>query len=665
MEGGAFFAAIVGALAIGFAVGCSAMVVYARGVEKAEASICTLFGVNVPRGELALQESQRSAKDLEKLARYAARVLTWMSDDSVRLTTLVRLVVECIYDLIPAQRVSLYIVDHAKRELWVALSQDVMGMRIPFGVGIVGRVAETGISLNVADCYGNGDFFPAVDDVTRFVTRSMLCMPVRNGTEVLAVIAVINKVELPAVVSAPDLEAFRDELDPVPFDTHDEGILSTFALQVGLALRKCVLQSALMKIQSDRNLDLQEGAAAAAGAVGVRPSAADVAASLADAQDSLLREFMDNSLANPALAFLRPRSDSAAAPEAKDAVGRSSGAGDGSGGDEVGGGLGCLAWPEAPDAGCADLVERWALDVHALSEGELLGCCEAILRMRTPAAAAAGSASLRRFVLEVRRNYRDENAFHNFYHAAATVHVTHKILQLAPVGDFLEPVALFGLAIGAFCHDLGHPGVNNGFLVNTADPIALQHNDDAVLERFHAAKAFEVLRTDGCEILAGVAAEDYCAMRRCIIDAILSTDMSRHFELVATLRERDPSMPWGRPEDPLYRKKNGALLVKAVVHAADLVGQALPWELSQKWSDRVLQEFRAQARMEVERGLPKTPHMHGLDSPAAVLNLQKGFVENIVLPLWSGMVRILPGVAHLEENARQNADRYGEALAAT
>ena len=69
--------------------------------------------------------------------------------------------------------------------------------------------------------------------------------------------------------------------------------------------------------------------------------------------------------------------------------------------------------------------------------------------------------------------------------------------------------------------------------------------------------------------------------------------------------------------------------------------------------------------MEVERGLPKTPHMHGLDSPAAVLNLQKGFVENIVLPLWSGMVRILPGVAHLEENARQNADRYGEALAAT
>ena len=33
------------------------------------------------------------------------------------------------------------------------------------------------------------------------------------------------------------------------------------------------------------------------------------------------------------------------------------------------------------------------------------------------------------------------------------------------------------LSLAALCHDLDHPGVNNDFLINSADPFALLHDD--------------------------------------------------------------------------------------------------------------------------------------------------------------------------------------------
>ena len=48
--------------------------------------------------------------------------------------------------------------------------------------------------------------------------------------------------------------------------------------------------------------------------------------------------------------------------------------------------------------------------------------------------------------------------------------------------------------IAAAAHDVGHPGVNNDFLKMTSSDLALRYNDQSVLEHFHAATCFEVLR---------------------------------------------------------------------------------------------------------------------------------------------------------------------------
>lgn len=49
------------------------------------------------------------------------------------------------------------------------------------------------------------------------------------------------------------------------------------------------------------------------------------------------------------------------------------------------------------------------------------------------------------------------------------------------------------MLISAFVHDTDHPGVNNLYLVNTRDKLALRYNDKSVLENHHIAMAFNTM----------------------------------------------------------------------------------------------------------------------------------------------------------------------------
>lgn len=67
-------------------------------------------------------------------------------------------------------------------------------IRVPFGTGIAGKVAESGTSLNIPDAYACGLFNPAIDKKTGFRTRNILCCPISDmaGNHV-AVIQVQHK----------------------------------------------------------------------------------------------------------------------------------------------------------------------------------------------------------------------------------------------------------------------------------------------------------------------------------------------------------------------------------------------------------------------------------------------------------------------------------------
>ena len=47
--------------------------------------------------------------------------------------------------------------------------------------------------------------------------------------------------------------------------------------------------------------------------------------------------------------------------------------------------------------------------------------------------------------------------------------------------------------LASLMHDLGHPGVNNGYLISTKHPKAVRYNDRSILENHHCAMTFKLL----------------------------------------------------------------------------------------------------------------------------------------------------------------------------
>ena len=95
-----------------------------------------------------------------------------MSTNDEHLRPLVDLVVDSVYSLMDCQRVTLYFVDHSKKELWIALAKDeaVKGIRIPLGSGIAGRVAL--VSLGLQRCCTQS---PLQVLTKRIMSNSLFC----------------------------------------------------------------------------------------------------------------------------------------------------------------------------------------------------------------------------------------------------------------------------------------------------------------------------------------------------------------------------------------------------------------------------------------------------------------------------------------------------------
>jgi hypothetical protein len=75
-----------------------------------------------------------------------------------------------------------------------------------------------------------------------------------------------------------------------------------------------------------------------------------------------------------------------------------------------------------------------------------------------------------------------------------------------------------------------------------------------------------------------------------MLNAILSTDMAIHFELLSKLTARLETGEPLKKED----KEDRAMLINILLHAADISNLCRPYELSRHWSDCLHEEFLAQ-----------------------------------------------------------------------
>jgi adenylate cyclase len=97
-----------------------------------------------------------------------------------------------------AERATLFLDDPATHELY-SRSMTEHGpreIRMRNDRGIAGKVFHTGEGMVVNDAYAHPDFNPEVDETTGYVTRQILCAPIRTGRgELIGVAQVLNRVD--------------------------------------------------------------------------------------------------------------------------------------------------------------------------------------------------------------------------------------------------------------------------------------------------------------------------------------------------------------------------------------------------------------------------------------------------------------------------------------
>lgn len=118
--------------------------------------------------------------------------------------------------------------------------------------------------------------------------------------------------------------------------------------------------------------------------------------------------------------------------------------------------------------------------------------------------------------------------YHNDLHGADVMHMSYYFLKQTRLVNTLEITELDQLAIiiASVCHDIGHDGYTNGYHVNTISGRAIDSNDVATQEMFHASELFRILNNSEYQFLDSLSREEYVHFRKRAVQLILATDMS-------------------------------------------------------------------------------------------------------------------------------------------
>jgi hypothetical protein len=78
---------------------------------------------------------------------------------------------------------------------------------------------------------------------------------------------------------------------------------------------------------------------------------------------------------------------------------------------------------------------------------------------------------------------------------------------------YFSDLDIMACFLSCLMSDLGHPGVNNAYLVATRHPKAIRYNDRSVLENHHCAMAFKFLLDPANDIFELLTEAQYWNIR--------------------------------------------------------------------------------------------------------------------------------------------------------
>jgi diguanylate cyclase (GGDEF)-like protein len=142
--------------------------------------------------EAAATDRKRQLQELS-IFHEVAKALT----SSLNLDSILQTIMEKVAEYFRPDTWSLLLVDEGKDELYFAIAvgdaaDALKNVRLKLGEGIAGWVAKHGEPLIVPDVYTDPRFAKRVDEMTKWQTRSIICVPLKAKHRVLAVMQLIN-----------------------------------------------------------------------------------------------------------------------------------------------------------------------------------------------------------------------------------------------------------------------------------------------------------------------------------------------------------------------------------------------------------------------------------------------------------------------------------------
>jgi len=205
------------------------------------------------------------------------------------------------------------------------------------------------------------------------------------------------------------------------------------------------------------------------------------------------------------------------------------------------------------------------------------------------------------WINKIKGKYNVEPTYHNWWHGIDVLHTTFRLMACAQAESYLSKLEIFSTMVAATGHDVGHPGVNNAFLVKSKNELALKYNDKSPLENMHCATLYEVAGQQDADIFGTLTDEQWHDCRKQIVECILNTDMVNHFGNVGKLQNffevsgvevsnfvnavASGAADVAVPEvftDAVEGPKNRLLLQETFLHAADLSNPVKPLAVYQK-----------------------------------------------------------------------------------
>ena len=257
---------------------------------------------------------------------------------------------------------------------------------------------------------------------------------------------------------------------------------------------------------------------------------------------------------------------------------------------------------------------------------------------------------------KIAEGYIKSNPYHTDLHAADITHTCLIYLKIGKVNKIckLSKNSKCALFLSCICHDYKHPGVNNNFLKETKNKIAIKYNDISILENMHIAKTFKLINDPNNEynIFQDLDNNTYKQFRKEMISCVLATDMTFHNDILQFLKNLKKNESSNETEDK-KDKNEYQNYMNVLIHSADISNPTKPFNIYFQWAELVVKEFYEQGDKEKKINIPCSCDRNKV----TIFQSQLGFINYIEIPYFTVLVNVFDNLKFYLDNLNSNKEK--------